>query len=100
MCGPPLDLPPVNHSIPIIRSITQYNLYTYLLKRADSCIRVNYHVHSSALVPNKYVQISRGGEVVSRVAHNHEIAGAIPAPATNRLSMLGADNVSVYNCKS
>lgn len=28
--------------------------------------------------------ISRGGEVVSRLAHNQEIAGAIPAPATWR----------------
>lgn len=26
--------------------------------------------------------VTPGGEVVSRVAHNHEIAGAIPAPAT------------------
>lgn len=25
----------------------------------------------------------RGGAVVARVAHNHEVAGAIPAPATN-----------------
>ena len=26
--------------------------------------------------------LTRGGEVVSRLAHNQEIAGAIPAPAT------------------
>lgn len=26
--------------------------------------------------------LSRGGEVVSRLAHNQETAGAIPAPAT------------------
>ena len=25
----------------------------------------------------------RGGEEVSRVAHNHEIVGSIPTPATN-----------------
>ena len=31
-------------------------------------------------------QISRDGEVVSHLAHNQEITGAIPVPATNKFS--------------
>ena len=36
----------------------------------------------SALNPTPEV-LSRGGEVESRLAHNQEVEGAIPSPATN-----------------
>ena len=33
------------------------------------------------------IDLTQGGEAVSRVAHNHEIAGAIPVPATNHFNL-------------
>lgn len=33
---------------------------------------------------NAVLPISRGGAVAARVAHNHEVAGSSPAPATKK----------------
>lgn len=41
-----------------------------------------YIMHENLETKGFYISSSRGGEVASRRAHNPEIAGANPAPAT------------------
>jgi len=60
-------------------------------EKAGNCKDLNHH-HDADLklrqlisVPEWY--LSRGGLTVGRLAHNQEIAGAIPAPATKLLPM-------------
>lgn len=49
----------------------------------DQSGHIHYNANHISFVVGGFIDLSRGGEVESRRAHNPEIAGAIPAPATN-----------------
>ena len=82
--------------------VNSFEPFFYDILRIDKGFYVSFYYPSFCFVAGKLAAIRQSREVVSRVAHNHEIAGSSPvsAPIPNRRTYPAGGKTPVYGVAS